>query len=197
MNRKIFCRLLFVIFSFILVIGLSCCNDETLAMGYDPPNGGVGRRPDLTDSYWGTLYMDSRGATAYGWEIEECIRELMLEAGGESEEDIREHAAVYCKQLLYTQVVGGYDDWGLTLHEIIYSHSYEETYPFIWTAAATPTENVREIFWDVFINGYTSDFRAQAFKKGWYHSPLWATPAYQIGNSFYSINIWQDFSMFE
>lgn len=145
--------------------------------------------------YWSTLYTDSRGAVAYGWEIEECIRELMLEAGGESEEDIREHAAVYCKQLLYTQTVGGYDDWGLTLHEVVYSHGYAETWPNIWAEAAEPTETVREIFWDVWNNGYTSDFRVQVFRKDWYHSPVWSIPAYQIGRTCYSINIWQDFSL--
>ena len=150
---------------------------------------GVGRH-----DYWSTLYTDSRGATAYGWEIEECIRELMLEAGGESEEDIREHASVYCKQLWYTQTVGGYDDWGLTLHEVVYSHGYVETWPNIWTEAAEPTETVREIFWDVWNNGYTSDFRAQVFRKDWYHSLIWSIPAYSIGRTYYSINIWQDFS---
>ena len=147
------------------------------------------------ENWWMSFYTDSRGATAYGWEIEECIRELMLEAGGESETDIREHAAVYCKQLLYTQTVGGYDDWGTSLHEIVYSHGYAETYPFIWTEAANPTDTVREIFWDVWINGYTSDFRVQNFRKGWYHSELWSIPAYSIGNSYYGINRWQDFSL--
>ena len=153
----------------------------------------VGCVPD----FWSTLYTDSRGATAYGWEIEECIRELMLEAGGESDEDIREHAAVYCKQLLYAQTVGGYDDWGTTLHGVVYSHGYEETYPNIWTPAADPTQKVTEIFWDVWQNGYTSDFRVQVFRKDWYHSTTWSIPAYQIGRTCYSINIWQDFSMFE
>ena len=76
----------------------------------EPSECGVGRLEHLKDSYWGTLYTDSRGATAYGYEIEECIREAMLECGGESEEDIREHIAVYCKQLLYTQTIGGYGD---------------------------------------------------------------------------------------
>jgi hypothetical protein len=84
------------------------------------------------DPFWNELLWDSRGASAERWEIEECIRELMLEAGGESEEDIREHAAVYCKRLLYTQTVGGYDDWGTTLHEVVHSHGFLETYPFIW-----------------------------------------------------------------
>lgn len=150
-----------------------------------------------SEPYWCELLTDSRGATAERWEIEECIRELMLEAGGESKEDIREHAAVYCKQLLYTQTVGGFDDWGVTLHGIVYSHAYEETYPNIWTPAAEPTDEVREIFWDVWWNGYTSDFRVQNFRKDYYHSPIWSIPAYQIGRTCYSINIWQDFSMFE
>lgn len=147
------------------------------------------------DSYWSSVFTDSRGATAYGWEIEECIRELMLEAGGECEEDIREHAAVYCKQLLYTQTVGGYDDWGTTLHEIVYSHGYEETYPNIWTPAGDPTDQVREIFWDVWVNGYTSDFRVQSYRSEFYAS--WSIPAFSIGNTYYGINPWQDFSMFE
>lgn len=172
---------------------ISCKAAPALAPQEASEEVGVARRE--TEDYWSTLYTDSRGATAYGWEIEECIRELMLEAGGESEEDIREHAAVYCKQLLYTQTVGGYDDWGLTLHEVVYSHGYAETWPNIWTEAAEPTDTVREIFWDVWENGYTSDFRVQGFRKDWYHSPLWAAPAFQIGRTCYSINIWQDFSL--
>lgn len=142
------------------------------------------------------VYYDSNGASAYGWELEECVRELMLEAGGESEADIREHAAIYCKQLLYTQTVGGYDDWGTSLWGVVHSHGYAETYPYIWTERATPTDYVRSIFWDVWTNGYSSDFRVQNFRSGWYHSPAWSIPMYQIGETFYSINIWQDFSMF-
>lgn len=149
------------------------------------------------DPFWNELLWDSRGATAERWEIEECIRELMLEAGGESEEDIREHAAVYCKRLLYTQTVGGYDDWGTTLHEVVHSHGFLETYPFIWEERAIPTETVREIFWDVWNNGYDTDFRVQNFRTEYYHSLKWSIPAYQIGKTFYSINIYQDFSMFE
>lgn len=147
------------------------------------------------DPWLNELLTDSRGATAERWEIEECIRELMLEAGGESEADIREHAAVYCKRLLYTQTVGGFDDWGTTLYGVVHSHGFLETYPYIWTEQAEPTDEVREIFWDVWYNGYDSDFRVQNFRSGYYAD--WSIPAYQIGSSFYGINPWQDFSMFE
>ena len=147
------------------------------------------------DAFWNERLLDSRGAAAERWEIEECIRELMLEAGGESDADIREHAAVYCKRLLYTQTVGGYDDWGTTLHEVVYSHGFLETYPYIWETRATPTDEVREIFWDVWYNGYDTDFRVQNFRSGYFAS--WSIPAYSIGNTFYGINPWQDFSMFE
>lgn len=163
----------------------------------EPSECGVGRLEHLKDSYWGTLYTDSRGATAYGYEIEECIREAMLECGGESKEDIREHIAVYCKQLLYTQTVGGYGDWGTTLYEIIHSNSYYETRDNIWNPEAEPTDSLREIFWDVWNNGYTSDFRVQCFRRDEYHDNRWAIDAYQIGKTYYSINKWQDFSMFD
>lgn len=147
------------------------------------------------DPWLNELLTDSRGATAERWEIEECIRELMLEAGGESAADIREHAAVYCKRLLYTQTVGGFDDWGTTLYGVIHSHGFLETYPYIWTERAEPTDEVREIFWDVWYNGYDTDFRVQNFRSGYYAD--WSIPAYQIGESYYGINPWQDFSMFE
>lgn len=159
------------------------------------PNAAPVRDIGCPDAYWGEKLTDSRGATAERWEIEEAIRELMLEAGGESEADIREHAAIYCKRLLYTQTVGGYDDWGTTLHEVVYSHGFLETHPYIWHERANPTDKVREIWWDVWNNGYTSDFRVQNFRSGYYAH--WSIPAYNIGNTYYGINPWQDFTMFE
>lgn len=143
------------------------------------------------------LYVDSNGAEAYGWEIEEAMRKIMLEAGGESEEDIRAHVEVDLKQLLYCQTVGGYDDWGTSLYGVTHSHGYLETNMRLWTPEAEPTDLVREIWWDVWYNGYSSDFRVQCYRSGWYHSQTWSIPAYRIGNSFYSISIWQDFSMFD
>ena len=141
------------------------------------------------------VFVDSRGAEAYGWEITEAIRLLMLETGGESDEDIRAHCEVIVKQLEYTQTVGGWDDWGTTLYGILHSHSYTQTNSRIWTEEAAPSERLQEIFWDVWYNGYETDFRVQCFRSDCFHS--WAIPAYQIGNTYYSINPWQDFSMFE
>ena len=144
----------------------------------------------------GTLYEDSHGAVAYGWELNEAVRLVMLESGAESDEDIREHCALLCKQLYYTQVVGGWDDWGTRLAGIIHGgHSYIQTAPYIWEDWATPTERVTEIFWDVWFNGYLSDFRVQCFRSTCYHT--WAISAYQIGKTYYSVNPWQDFSMFD
>lgn len=143
-----------------------------------------------------TLYSDSHGAQAYGWEIEEAMRKIMLEAGGESQADIRAHVEVDLKQLLYCQTVGGYDDWGTSLWGVTHSHGYLETNTRLWTPEAEPTDLVRAIFWDVWVNGYFTDFRVQNYRSGWYHDPLWAIPAWQIGDSFYSYNIWQDFSLF-
>ena len=141
------------------------------------------------------VFVDSHGAKAYGWEITEAIRLLMLETGGESDEDVRAHCEVIVKQLEYTQAVGGWDDWGTTLYGILHSHSYTQTNGRIWTEEATPSERLQEIFWDVWHNGYETDFRVQCFRSDRYHA--WAIPAYQIGNTYYSINPWQDFSMFE
>lgn len=142
-------------------------------------------------------YTDSHGATAAGWEIEEAIRKIMLEAGGESEADIRAHVEVDLKRLLYCQVVGGYDDWGTSLWGVTHSHGFLETNTRLWTPEAEPTDLVRAIWWDVWWNGYLSDFRVQNYRSGWYHSSTWSTPAYQIGASYYSINNYQDFSMFD
>lgn len=143
------------------------------------------------------IYTDSHGATAAGWEIEEAIRKIMLEAGGESEADIRAHVEVDLKRLLYCQVVGGYDDWGTSLWGVTHSHGFLETNTRLWTPEAEPTDLVRAIWWDVWWNGYLSDFRVQNYRSGWYHSSTWSTPAYQIGASYYSINNYQDFSMFD
>ena len=147
------------------------------------------------------LYTDSHGATAYGWEINEAIRLMMLECGSYtvSEADKREHCAVLCKQLLYTQTVGGYNGWGTTLWGVMHAgNSYLETAPRIWNDEAEPTDQIAAIFWDVWVNGYFTDFRVQSYRSKYHFAEgVWAKNAYSIGNSYYSRNIWQDFSMFD
>lgn len=154
--------------------------------------------PDLDA---GTLYTDSHGATAYGWELIEGIRMMMLECGSYkvSEADKREHCAVLCKQLLYTQTVGGYNGWGTTLWGVMHaSNSYIQTAPYIWTEAGNPTDEIAAIFWDVWCNGYLSDFRVQNYRLDYHFCDgNWAEPAYSIDRTYYSRNIWQDFSMFQ
>lgn len=147
------------------------------------------------------LYTDSHGATAYGWEISEAIRLMMLECGSYTvpEADKREHCAVLLKQLLYTQTVGGYNGWGTTLWGVMHGgNSYLETAPRIWNPEAEPTAEIAAIFWDVWVNGYFTDFRVQSYRSNYHFAEgVWAVNAYSIGNSYYSRNKWQDFSMFE
>ena len=147
------------------------------------------------------VYYDSHGAEAYGWELNEAMRLMMLECGSYkvSEADKREHCAVLCKQLLYTQVVGGYNGWGTTLWGVMHaSNSYLQTAPRIWTEDAEPTDEIKALFWDVWCNGYFSDFRVQSYRLGYhFEEGVWAVNAYSIEDSFYSRNKWQDFSMFE
>ena len=146
------------------------------------------------------LYYDSHGAEAYGWEIEEAIRLMMLECGSYkvSEADKREHCAVLCKQLLYTQTVGGYNGWGTTLWGVMHaSNTYLQTAPRIWNEEAEPTEEIAAIFWDVWCNGYSTDFRVQNYRTDYFFEGDWSCPAYSIGTTYYSINQWQDFSMFD
>lgn len=147
------------------------------------------------------LYTDSHGATAYGWEITEAIRLMMLECGSYkvSEADKREHCSVLMKQLLYTQKVGGYNGWGTTLWGVMHAgNSYLETAPRIWNKEAEPTDQIAAIFWDVWVNGYFTDFRVQSYRSNYHFAEgIWAINAYSIGNSYYSINKWQDFSMFD
>lgn len=147
------------------------------------------------------LYYDSHGAEAYGWELTEAIRLMMLECGSYkvSEADKREHCAVLCKQLLYTQTVGGYNSWGTTLWGVMHaSNTYLETAPRIWNEEAEPTEEIAAIFWDVWCNGYSSDFRVQSYRSDYHFAEgVWAINAYSIGTTYYSWNKWQDFSMFD
>lgn len=146
------------------------------------------------------LYYDSHGAEAYGWELEEAIRLMMLECGSYTvpEADKREHCAVLCKQLLYTQTVGGYNGWGTTLWGVIHaSNTYSQTAPRIWTEDAEPTEEITAIFLDVWYNGYLTDFRVQNYRTDYYFEGDWSWPAYSIGSTYYSVNRWQDFSMFD
>ena len=146
------------------------------------------------------LYYDSHGAEAYGWELEEAVRLMMLECGSYTvpEADKREHCAVLCKQLLYTQTVGGYNGWGTTLWGVMHSgNTYLQTAPRIWSKEAEPTEEIAEIFWDVWTNGYLTDFRVQNYRTDYFFEGDWSYPAYSIGTTYYSINRWQDFSMFD
>lgn len=148
-----------------------------------------------------SVYYDSHGAEAYGWELNEAMRLMMLECGSYkvSEADKREHCAVLCKQLLYTQVVGGYNGWGTSLWGVMHaSNTYLQTAPRIWNEEAEPTDEIKALFWDVWCNGYLSDFRVQSYRLGYhFEEGVWAVNAYSIENSFYSRNKWQDFSMFE
>lgn len=152
------------------------------------------------------VYYDSHGAEAYGWELNEAIRLMMLECGSSkvSEADKREHCAVLCKQLLYTQTVGGYNGWGTTLWGVMHaSNSYLQTAPRIWNEEAEPTDEITDIFWDVWSNGYLTDFRVQSYRLDYHFADYytaggdWAINAYSIGSTYYSRNYWQDFSMFD
>ena len=146
------------------------------------------------------LYYDSHGAEAYGWELEEAVRLMMLECGSYTvpEADKREHCAVLCKQLLYTQTVGGYNGWGTTLWGVMHAgNTYLQTAPRIWNDEAEPTEEIVEIFWDVWTNGYSTDFRVQNYRTDYFFEGDWSYPAYSIGTTHYSVNRWQDFSMFD
>lgn len=146
------------------------------------------------------LYYDSHGAEAYGWELEEAVRLMMLECGSYTvpEADKREHCAVLCKQLLYTQTVGGYNGWGTTLWGVMHAgNTYLQTAPRIWNDEAEPTEEIVEIFWDVWTNGYLTDFRVQNYRTDYFFEGDWSYPAYSIGTTYYSINRWTDFSMFD
>lgn len=152
------------------------------------------------------VYYDSHGAEAYGWELNEAIRLMMLECGSSkvSEADKREHCAVLCKQLLYTQTVGGYNGWGTTLCGVMHaSNSYLQTAPRIWNEEAEPTDEITDIFWDVWSNGYLTDFRVQSYRLDYHFADYytaggdWAINAYSIGSTYYSRNYWQDFSMFD
>lgn len=151
------------------------------------------------------VYYDSHGAEAYGYELIEAIRLMMLECGSYTvpEADKMEHCAVLCKQLLYTQTVGGYNGWGTTLWGVMHaSNTYLQTAPRIWNEEAEPTEEIADIFWDVWCNGYSTDFRVQSYRldyhfKDYYSGGDWAVNAYSIGTTYYSRNYWQDFSMFD
>ena len=146
------------------------------------------------------LYVDSNGSEAYGWELIEGIRLMMLECGSYkvSEADKREHCAVLFKQLYFTQTVGGYNGWGTTLWGVMHAgNTYLETAPRIWTVDANPTDEIAAIFWDVWCNGYSTDFRVQNYRTNYFFQGEWAIPAYSIGTTYYSINRWQDFSMFD
>lgn len=146
------------------------------------------------------LYYDLHGAEAYGWELEEAVRLMMLECGSYTvpEADKREHCAVLCKQLLYTQTVGGYNGWGTTLWGVMHAgNTYLQTAPRIWNDEAEPTEEIVEIFWDVWTNGYLTDFRVQNYRTDYFFEGDWSYPAYSIGTTYYSINRWTDFSMFD
>ena len=155
---------------------------------------------DISEIVPEAVYYDSNGAEAYGWELIEGIRLMMLECGASTVpvEDKVEHCAVLCKQLYYTQVVGGYNGWGTTLWGVMHAgNSYLQTAPRIWTEDAEPTQEIIDVFWDVWCNGYSSDFRVQCYRLDWFFQGDWPESAYQIGRTCYSRNIWQDFSMFD
>ena len=155
---------------------------------------------DISEIDPDATYYDYYGAEAKGSELIEGIRLMMLECGASTVpvEDKVEHCAVLCKQLLYTQTVGGYNGWGTTLWGVMHGgNSYLQTAPRIWTEDAEPTQEIVDVFWDVWCNGYLSDFRVQNYRTNYFFEGDWSYPAYLIGSTYYSINRWQDFSMFD
>lgn len=186
-------KFLALIFTIALFAGSVSCTEASVVL----EDGQEVSEPVLVSD---ALYYDSHGAEAYGWEIEEAIRLMMLECGSYkvSEADKREHCAVLCKQLLYTQTVGGYNGWGTTLWGVMHaSNTYLQTAPRIWNGEAEPTEEIAAIFWDVWYNGYFTDFRVQNYRTDYFFEGDWSYPAYSIGTTYYSRNYWQDFSMFD
>lgn len=192
-------KFLAIIFAVVLFAGSVSCTEASVVL----EDGREVYEPVLVSD---ALYTDSHGAEAYGWEIEEAIRLMMLECGSYTvpEADKREHCAVLCKQLLYTQTVGGYNGWGTTLWSVMHaSNTYTQTAPRIWNDEAEPTEQIAAIFWDVWTNGYLTDFRVQSYRSNYHFDDYyygggdWAINAYSIGTTYYSRNFWQDFSMFD
>lgn len=186
-------KFLALIFAVALFIGSVSCTEASVVL----EDGREVCEPVLVSD---ALYYDSHGAEAYGWELTEAIRLMMLECGSYkvSEADKREHCAVLCKQLLYTQTVGGCNGWGTTLWGVMHaSNTYLQTAPRIWNDEAEPTEEIAAIFWDVWCNGYSTDFRVQNYRTDYFFEGDWSYPAYSIGTTYYSINRWQDFSMFD
>ena len=165
-----------------------------IALGLLAGNAGA---MDISEIVPGAVYCDSHGAEAYGWELIEGIRLMMLECGSYTvpEADKIEHCAVLFKQLYYTQTVGGYNGWGTTLWGVMHaSNTYLQTAPRIWTEAAEPTQEITDVFWDVWCNGYLSDFRVQSYRSDYHFADYytaggdWAINAYSIGTTYYSRN---------
>jgi len=116
-------------------------------------------------------------------ELEELARLAFLEAGSDwiSDDCVRAVIEVVFNQLNYGQ-------WGITLHEVIYSPgNYEPAYAIPYTE---PTERCREIVRDVYENGIALPSRVMFFRAWHYHEWAGAVPEFEIDGVYFSSSWW-------
>ena len=111
-------------------------------------------------------------------EIEELTRVIYLEAGAESDLLIR-----YCTDVAFNQLRSGL--FGNSMHEVLHWPSnYTETVPYIWTKE--PTQRVRDIVMDVYLNGTTLPERIIFYRNEHFHTFEAAVSEFSLGNVFFS-----------
>ena len=115
-------------------------------------------------------------------ELEELIRVVYLEAGAESDYCIR-----CVTDVAFNQLHSGL--FGSTMTEVLHRPgNYDETIYRIWTIE--PTQRVRDIVMDVYLNGVSLPARIMFYRNNYYHDLSWAIPEFNTDNVFFSSSRW-------
>lgn len=148
------------------------------------PADGVGREiPTLCEVP--ALITTDAGYTAYAFEVELMAEIVELEAGGESSECRRRVAEVILNRL-------SSGIWGDRLVDVLYAtqggwFEFESVY---YLGTVTPSDETREIVWDVFRNGVEIPERVMFFRTGHYHAWAGAVDEFELDGVFFSSSVW-------
>lgn len=157
---------------------------ETAEQTPAAPADGVGREiPTLCEVP--ALITTDAGYTAYAFEVEIMAEIVELEAGGESAECRRRVAEVILNRL-------SSGIWGDRLVDVLYAtqggwHEFESVY---YLGTVVPSEETREIVWDVFQNGVEIPERVMFFRTGHYHAWAGAVDEFELDGVFFSSSVW-------
>lgn len=125
-------------------------------------------------------------------ELEQLVTLCYLEAGGESDAVIRSIVNV-----VFNRLASGI--WGETLTDVIFAPCEFDPAPYIADFETggnliieDKLDEIRDVVWDVYMNGSTIPERVMFFRTDYYHAWEGAVDEFAVGNVYFSSSRWCD-----